>query len=190
MVSFNKRLVRILKESGTLTPEQIASGKDEQGRACVQCHVTGYGEPNGFVSVEKAPDLVNVGCESCHGARLKPESLLWRVGGLSVAELLALPAGEALACEDAHEALAEQLLMTEDYDVFEGESGAAGLEKAKAQIRSLVEHPFHVIKNRFGHRKVRYRGLAKNTAQLFGLFALANLVQTKDRILAQGVIAP
>ena len=64
------------------------------------------------------------------------------------------------------------------------------LEKAKAQIRSLVEHPFHVIKNRFGHRKVRYRGLAKNTAQLFSLFALANLVQTKDRILAQGVIAP
>ena len=64
------------------------------------------------------------------------------------------------------------------------------LERAKAQIRSLVEHPFHVIKNRFGHRKVRYRGLAKNTAQLFSLFALANLVQTKDRILAQGVIAP
>jgi IS5 family transposase len=63
-------------------------------------------------------------------------------------------------------------------------------EKTKAQIRSLVEHPFHVIKNRFGHRKLRYRGLAKNTAQLFSLFALANLVQTKDRILAQGVRAP
>ena len=64
------------------------------------------------------------------------------------------------------------------------------LEKAKAQIRPLVAHPFPVIKNRFGHRKVRYRGLAKNTAQLFSLFALANSVQTKDRILAQGVIAP
>jgi IS5 family transposase len=64
------------------------------------------------------------------------------------------------------------------------------LETAEAQIRSLVEHPFHVIKNRFGHRKVRYRGLAKNTAQLFSLFALVNLVQTKDRLLAHGVIAP
>ena len=64
------------------------------------------------------------------------------------------------------------------------------LEKAKAQIRSLVEHPFHVIKNRFGHRKVRYRGLANNTVQLYSLFALANLVQTKDRKLAQEVIAP
>lgn len=50
------------------------------------------------------------------------------------------------------------------------------LEKAKAQVRAYVEHPFHVVKNIFKHRKVRYRGLAKNTAQLHTLFALANLV--------------
>ncbi len=50
------------------------------------------------------------------------------------------------------------------------------LEKVKAQVRSLVEHPFHVSKNLFGYRKVRYRGLAKNGAQLRTLFALANLV--------------
>ena len=50
------------------------------------------------------------------------------------------------------------------------------VEKTKAQMRALVEHPFHVLKNLFGHRKVRYRGLAKNTAQLHTLFALANLV--------------
>jgi IS5 family transposase len=55
------------------------------------------------------------------------------------------------------------------------------LEKAKAQLRALVEHPFHVIKNLFRHRKVRYRGLAKNTAQLHTLFALANLVLARRR---------
>ncbi len=49
-------------------------------------------------------------------------------------------------------------------------------ERRKAQVRSLVEHPFHVIKNLFKYRKVRYRGLEKNTAQLYSLFALANLV--------------
>jgi len=49
-------------------------------------------------------------------------------------------------------------------------------ERVKAQIRSKVEHPFHVVKNLFRHRKVRYRGLLKNTAQLFVLFGLANLV--------------
>ena len=49
-------------------------------------------------------------------------------------------------------------------------------ERAKAQIRAKVEHPFHVIKNLFRHRKVRYRGLLKNTAQLFTLFALGNLI--------------
>ena len=49
-------------------------------------------------------------------------------------------------------------------------------EKTKASIRAKVEYPFHVIKNLFGYRKVRYKGLAKNQAQLFSLFALANLV--------------
>ena len=62
-------------------------------------------------------------------------------------------------------------------------------EKVKAKIRSRVEHPFHVLKNRFGHRKTRYRGLAKNEAQLYSLFALGNLVLAGRRLLphyAQG----
>jgi len=58
-------------------------------------------------------------------------------------------------------------------------------EKAKAQVRALVEHPFHIIKNLFRHRKTRYRGLAKNTAQLQTLFALANLVIAKRMLLAK-----
>ncbi len=49
-------------------------------------------------------------------------------------------------------------------------------EKAKASLRAKVEPPFHVIKNLFGYRKVRYKGLAKNQAQLFTLFPLGNLV--------------
>jgi transposase, IS5 family len=56
-------------------------------------------------------------------------------------------------------------------------------ERTKAQIRARVEHPFHVIKNLFRHRKVRYKGLAKNTAQLFSLFGLANLVLARKRLL-------
>ncbi|QTO20721.1 IS5 family transposase [Burkholderia seminalis] len=56
------------------------------------------------------------------------------------------------------------------------------VERTKAQIRARVEHAFHVVKNLFGHRKVRYRGLARNTAQLFSLFALANLVMARKRL--------
>ena len=58
------------------------------------------------------------------------------------------------------------------------------IEKIKAQVRARVEHPFHVLKNLFGHRKVRYRGLAKNLAQLHTLFALVNLVIAKRALLA------
>ena len=42
-------------------------------------------------------------------------------------------------------------------------------------VRPKVEHVFRVIKCQFGYRKVRYRGLFKNTAQMFSLMALANL---------------
>lgn len=63
------------------------------------------------------------------------------------------------------------------------------LETLKARIRAKVEHPFHLIKNCFGLKKTRYRGLAKNTAQLMTLFGLANLMIAKRRLLefsAQG----
>ena len=57
------------------------------------------------------------------------------------------------------------------------------LEHAKASIRAKVEHPFHVVKNLFRHRKARYKGLAKNTAQVVMLFGLANLVLAKNKLL-------
>ena len=63
------------------------------------------------------------------------------------------------------------------------------LEQAKASIRAKVEHPFRVIKRQFGFVKVKYRGLAKNTANLVTLFALSNLWMVRKRLLnmvAQG----
>lgn len=61
-------------------------------------------------------------------------------------------------------------------------------EKLKASVRVKVEHPFRVIKRQFGHVKVRYRGLAKNMAQLVTLFALSNRWMVRKRIL-QGLQA-
>ena len=54
--------------------------------------------------------------------------------------------------------------------------GRKAVEKTKASVRAFVEHPFHIVKNLFRHRKVRYRGLAKNGHQLHTLFGLANVV--------------
>ncbi len=56
-------------------------------------------------------------------------------------------------------------------------------EKLKAGIRAKVEHPFRVIKRQFGHMKVRYRGLKKNTAQLVTLFALTNLWMVRGELM-------
>ena len=57
------------------------------------------------------------------------------------------------------------------------------LERVKARIRAKVEHPFRVIKRQFGHVKVRYRGLEKNTQQLHTLFALSNLWMVRKAFL-------
>jgi IS5 family transposase len=62
---------------------------------------------------------------------------------------------------------------------------AEPVERALAQVRAWVEHPFHIVKNLFRHKKLRYRGLKKNTAQLHTLFALANLVIVKQTLLVQ-----
>jgi len=65
------------------------------------------------------------------------------------------------------------------------------VEKIKASIRAKVEHPFRVIKRQFGHTKVRYRGLAKNTAQLKTLFALSNVWMARKKLIAlDGQVRP
>jgi len=55
-------------------------------------------------------------------------------------------------------------------------------EKLKAQVRARVEHPFHVVKNIFKYKKTRYKGLAKNDAQLNMLFALSNLYMARGKL--------
>jgi transposase, IS5 family len=55
-------------------------------------------------------------------------------------------------------------------------------EQHKASVRAKVEHPFRVVKRQFGHVKVRYRGLLKNTQQMLTLFALSNLWMARRRL--------
>ena len=60
---------------------------------------------------------------------------------------------------------------------------AERVEKMKASIRAKVEHPFRVLKRQFGFTKVRYRGWAKNTAQIVTLFALSNLWMARRQLI-------
>jgi IS5 family transposase len=56
-------------------------------------------------------------------------------------------------------------------------------ERLKAQVRARGVHAFRMVKRQFGDTKVRDRGLAKNTAQLRTLFALANLWMARRALL-------
>jgi IS5 family transposase len=62
-------------------------------------------------------------------------------------------------------------------------------EHRKASVRAKVEHPFRVIKCQFGLTKVRFKGLAKNTAHVITLFALSNLWMARKKLMAMmGVV--
>lgn len=52
-----------------------------------------------------------------------------------------------------------------------------------SRVRAKGEHLFGVVKNLWGYRKVRYRGIFKNACQQFTLFALANLFLVRRQIL-------
>jgi IS5 family transposase len=64
------------------------------------------------------------------------------------------------------------------------------INRLRSAVRARGEHAFHVVKRLWGFSKVRYRGLAKNTARLFAAFALANLYLLRRRLLPRKWACP
>lgn len=58
------------------------------------------------------------------------------------------------------------------------------VNRSRSRVRARGEHAFLVVKQHWGFRKVRYRGLAKNGARAYTMFALANLYLVRRRLLA------
>ena len=91
------------KAMESLTAEQIASGKDAQGRACVSCHTTGYGKESGFVSVDDTPKLAGVGCEACHGpGSLHIMTMAMAEEGEEIADKKIGKSAECITCHNPH----------------------------------------------------------------------------------------
>lgn len=163
--------------SGERDPEMKQSRKGQQWYFGMKCHIgvdiesglvhTVRGTSGAVNDVTEANSLVRPSDREVYadagyrGADKRPDA---RAG---VAWNIAMRPGKRRTLNPAKpiEALTEQL------------------EKVKAGIRARVEHPFRVIKRQFGHIKVRYRGLAKNTAQLHTLFALANLWMARRKLI-------
>jgi IS5 family transposase len=57
------------------------------------------------------------------------------------------------------------------------------INRARSRTRARGEHVLHVVKRLWGFAKVRYRGLAKNLARAWTMFALANLYMARRQLL-------
>ncbi|WP_457670657.1 cytochrome c family protein [Thiolapillus sp.] len=90
------------KRKAGLDPQQDFT-KDPQ---CLRCHVTGYGKPGGFVSMEQTPDMANVQCEMCHGpGSIYSEMMLKKQGTYTLEEYrtkggLTMPSPKNNVCTD------------------------------------------------------------------------------------------
>lgn len=64
-----KRFETYSKKAHSFTSIERLAGKltEQEKRVCYGCHTTGYGKPGGFVSKAQTPQLINLGCETCHG---------------------------------------------------------------------------------------------------------------------------
>jgi IS5 family transposase len=60
------------------------------------------------------------------------------------------------------------------------------INRSRSRVRARGEHALRVVKVQWGFRKVRYRGLAKNTARVYAMFALANLYLVRRKLLPAG----
>jgi IS5 family transposase len=56
------------------------------------------------------------------------------------------------------------------------------INRYMSSFRSKVEHVFRIVKRQFGYTKTRYRGLDKNSQQIFCLLALANIYIMREKL--------
>ncbi len=71
------------KRKAGLDPEQDFTNNPE----CVRCHVTGFGQPGGFISMEQTPEMASIQCEACHGpGSIYAEMMLKKQGTYTLEE--------------------------------------------------------------------------------------------------------
>lgn len=60
------------------------------------------------------------------------------------------------------------------------------INRSRSRTRARGEHAFRIVKQLWGFTKTRYRGIEKNLARGYTMFALANLYALRHRLLPRG----
>jgi IS5 family transposase len=166
--------------SGTRDPEMHQTRKGKQWYFEMKAHVGSDAETGLVHTVEgTAANVadVTVASDLLHG---EEEMVFADAGYQSVAKRVE-STGKTVEWHVAMRPAKRRALRSTEHDRILDQ-----VERIKAQVRVKGEHALRVVKRQFGYTKVRYRGLAKNTAQLRTLFALANLWMARRALMNTG----
>ena len=141
-------------------------------------------KPHGGSEVQGRVHTVGVTSASVHDSQMLDECLHGDEQGLYGDKAY----GDAQRQQDAQEEGVEWRVLRKAKRGKKLNCADHSFNRKSNRTRARVEHPFGIIKHLWGYRKVRYRGLAKNAAQLFTLFALANVSLARRELRATSAI--
>jgi IS5 family transposase len=152
--------------TSTRDPEMRQTRKGNQWYFGMKAHVGTdlHGVVHSLVTTDAAQADINSVSELLHG----DETVLYGDSAYSAAWLHE-------ACRDA--GIAYRVNRRGKLSAYD-----RAINRSRSRRRARGEHAFHVVKRLWGFTKVRYRGLAKNTARLYTMFALANLYLLRKKL--------
>ncbi len=115
---------------------------------CLKCHVTGFGQPGGFVSMEKTPQMANIQCEMCHGPgsaymemMLKPRGTYTREDYVAQGGLI-LPSSEQNVCTQQCHNSQSPFVPADGYNFDFEDRKAIGTHRHDLQY---IDVPFEIL---------------------------------------------
>lgn len=176
--------------NGVFTPNDrmvIGVADDNGGRGAVYLYNTTNGEMLSVLTGSSTTDAVGItGITALSNGNYVVGSQNWNNGAATNADAVSRVEREELQWH-----IAARPSDIAKLPESRAKTKIQNTEHRKASVRAKVEHPFRVIKRQFGLVKVRFRGLAKNTAHVVTLFALSNLWMVRKQLMAMtGVVRP
>jgi len=161
-------------ESGGRDPEMHQARKGNEWFFGMKCHA-GADAGTGYVHTVTATAANVPDIEEAHKLIREDDHTAWGDAGYVGIGKRPEVAGDGRLKDVDWRVNRRRSKIAKEYPEGPSRDFERALERRLSSVRSKVEHAFHIVKDIFGYRKARYKGLRKNLDRLHVLFASANM---------------